>query len=380
MKKPILFLTIVLFQVAVHAQTGVALKYFNKGLTYFEKEQYKKADSLFSLSINAAPSIDAYYNLALTKHKLGDSVCCCLNFKNAADLGDFESYKLFDSYCTLYRRYYNEGVKFFNDQKYDAADSLFNLSLKERKNRKAFFDLAMLKLIKGDTCEYCKNIKEASRYGNKEARNIFTKSCCIFDTIKILDTANNSNLNINYIKSSKCPIERNISFFKVKNNDTIFKLNTKQVKKGYIVDVDSIYFSEDTYIFILKIDTINDWSNQFVINKMDTIKHEKYPILNIIEQMPSFFGGEEAMYSFLGNYIKYPQEAKENNISGTVIITFVVETDGSLSEFEILKDLPGGLGDEAMRVVSLMPPWKPGKQNGVPVRVQFNLPIKFTLD
>lgn len=104
------------------------------------------------------------------------------------------------------------------------------------------------------------------------------------------------------------------------------------------------------------------------------------PILTIVELMPSYDGGETAMYEWLGNNIKYPQVAKETGIIGTVIVTFVVEKDGSITNVSVLKDIGGGCGEEAIRVVKNMPKWKAGKQNGVPVRVQFNLPIRFTLE
>ena len=104
------------------------------------------------------------------------------------------------------------------------------------------------------------------------------------------------------------------------------------------------------------------------------------PVLTIVELMPSFNGGEEEMYKWLANNIKYPQVAKETGISGTVVVTFVVERDGGITSAQVLKDIGGGCGEEALRVVKAMPKWKVGKQNGVPVRVQFNLPIRFTLE
>jgi len=104
------------------------------------------------------------------------------------------------------------------------------------------------------------------------------------------------------------------------------------------------------------------------------------PILTIVELMPGFDGGEEKMYKWLADNIKYPQVAKETGISGTVIVTFVVEKDGRVTNAKILKGIGGGCDEEALRVVSAMPKWKAGKQNGVPVRVQFNLPIRFTLE
>ncbi|MCR5821288.1 MAG: energy transducer TonB [Bacteroidales bacterium] len=99
----------------------------------------------------------------------------------------------------------------------------------------------------------------------------------------------------------------------------------------------------------------------------------------LVENDPSFPGGMEAMYKFLAENIKYPQEAKDNNISGKVYVTFVVETDGRITNPRLLRDIGGGCGQEAIRVVKSMPRWNPGKNNGQPARVQFNLPVNFTL-
>ncbi|MPM01267.1 hypothetical protein SDC9_47506 [bioreactor metagenome] len=82
---------------------------------------------------------------------------------------------------------------------------------------------------------------------------------------------------------------------------------------------------------------------------------------------------------FLRNNIKYPQGARESGIQGTVFLTFVIEPDGKLSNIKVLRGIGGGCDEEAIRIISLMPPWKPGKQFGKPVRVQFNLPIRFLL-
>ncbi len=102
-------------------------------------------------------------------------------------------------------------------------------------------------------------------------------------------------------------------------------------------------------------------------------------IFTVVEEQPGYPGGEEARISFLQQNIKYPEEAKELGIQGKVFVTFVVEVDGSISDVRVLRGIGGGCDEEAIRVVRSMPKWVPGKQRGVPVRVQFNLPIKFTL-
>lgn len=102
-------------------------------------------------------------------------------------------------------------------------------------------------------------------------------------------------------------------------------------------------------------------------------------IFTVVEDDPMFPGGEEARLKFLADNVKYPQMARESGIQGRVFVTFVVEPSGKITNVKVLRDIGGGCGDEAVRVVKAMPKWKPGKQRGKPVRVQFNMPINFVL-
>ncbi len=102
-------------------------------------------------------------------------------------------------------------------------------------------------------------------------------------------------------------------------------------------------------------------------------------IFTVVEESPSFPGGDEARIRFLTENIKYPQIARESSIQGTVYVTFVVEKNGNVTDVRILRGIGGGCDEEAVRVIKAMPRWSPGKQRGKPVRVQFNMPIKFTL-
>lgn len=103
-------------------------------------------------------------------------------------------------------------------------------------------------------------------------------------------------------------------------------------------------------------------------------------IFTVVEEMPSFPGGEEARMKFLYDNIVYPQVARESNISGTVFVGFVVDSRGRVTEAKIQRGIGGGCDEEALRVIKLMPSWNPGKQAGKPVRVQFTMPIKFSLN
>ena len=108
-------------------------------------------------------------------------------------------------------------------------------------------------------------------------------------------------------------------------------------------------------------------------------EEEEQQIFTVVENDPEFPGGMEALYKYLRQNIKYPQLARDNNITGRVYVTFVVERDGSIANPRVLKDIGGGCGQEAIRVVKSMPKWTPGKQRGKAVRVQFNLPVSFNL-
>lgn len=106
---------------------------------------------------------------------------------------------------------------------------------------------------------------------------------------------------------------------------------------------------------------------------------EEDPIILAPEEDAEFPGGLEALAHFLANNIKYPTVAKENGITGRVYVSFVIEKDGSIANVTIRRDIGGGCGTEAVRVIKSMPRWKPGKQHGAPVRSSFTLPVNFDL-
>jgi protein TonB len=106
---------------------------------------------------------------------------------------------------------------------------------------------------------------------------------------------------------------------------------------------------------------------------------EEAEIFTVVESMPTFPGGMGALMKYLAENIKYPPLAKESGIQGRVFINFVVEPDGRISNVKVLRGIGGGCDEEAVRVIKSMPKWKPGKQRGKAVRVQYRMPIKFTL-
>ena len=102
-------------------------------------------------------------------------------------------------------------------------------------------------------------------------------------------------------------------------------------------------------------------------------------VFEVVEQMPSFPGGPSALMKYLSENIKYPVVAQGNGVQGRVVVSFVVERDGSITDVKVARSVDPSLDREAMRVVRSMPHWIPGKQNGSAVRVKYNVPVSFRL-
>lgn len=110
------------------------------------------------------------------------------------------------------------------------------------------------------------------------------------------------------------------------------------------------------------------------------IVQEKEEIYMFVEEMPKFPGGEAELRSYIGQNLRYPTIAAENGIQGRVTIQFVVGTDGSVGDIKVLAGVDRSLNEEAVRVISTLPKWVPGRQNGVPVKVYFTVPVVFQLE
>ena len=99
----------------------------------------------------------------------------------------------------------------------------------------------------------------------------------------------------------------------------------------------------------------------------------------VVEQMPEFPGGMEGMMTFMKDNMKYPEDAEKQKVEGRVLVQFIVEKDGSLSNVKVLRSVFPSLDAEAVRVVKAMPKWKAVRQKGEPVRVKYTIPIMFKL-
>ena len=108
-------------------------------------------------------------------------------------------------------------------------------------------------------------------------------------------------------------------------------------------------------------------------------KEETYDLITV-DKPPAFPGGEKDLLKYLAENIKYPPLARETGIQGTVALTFIVGKDGRVGDVQVVKEIGGGCGKEAVRVVQSMPGWIPGEANGHPVKVRFTLPVRFRLE
>ena len=128
----------------------------------------------------------------------------------------------------------------------------------------------------------------------------------------------------------------------------------------------------------------NDDANGEVLKIKEAVaqpepKPEVEKVFDVVEQMPSFPGGPSALMEWLSNNVKYPVVAQENGVKGRVVVSFVVERDGSITDVKVVRGGDPSLDGEASRVVRAMPRWIPGKQNGSAVRVKYNVPVAFRL-
>ena len=128
----------------------------------------------------------------------------------------------------------------------------------------------------------------------------------------------------------------------------------------------------------------NDDANGEVLKIKEAVaqpepKPEVEKVFDVVEQMPSFPGGPSALMEWLSNNVKYPVVAQENGVQGRVVVSFVVERDGSITDVKVVRGVDPSLDKEASRVVRAMPRWIPGKQNGSAVCVKYNVPVAFRL-
>ncbi len=166
---------------------------------------------------------------------------------------------------------------------------------------------------------------------------------------------------------------------KTKNKRNLFGVSFTMLFAAAVFIFQSIVPNE-TY----SADNLNEVIKQYlsfplVMQQPENAKDDEPIDFYKVEKKPEFPGGEKAFYKYLSDNIKYPESALKNKIQGTVWVKFIIEKDGSISNIKAIRKVNPDLDKEAVRVIKSMPKWKPGKQNGKPVRVSYQVPIRFSL-
>jgi len=116
------------------------------------------------------------------------------------------------------------------------------------------------------------------------------------------------------------------------------------------------------------------------VNSNDLLSEEDENfVFTVVERMPRFPGGDEALINYMQEKIEYPSDALKRGYEGRVLVSFVIEKDGSISSAEVLRGIVASLDEEALRIIRGMPKWEPGRQNDKEVSVKYTLPVRFTL-
>ncbi len=163
----------------------------------------------------------------------------------------------------------------------------------------------------------------------------------------------------------------------VKVNDLSAIVKTEEVKSSEIVETpaaEPVTAPRKAEVPVMAVPTETARPRAAAPQKDDS------KVFDVVEEMPEFPGGNAELFKFLAANIKYPKTAVENNVEGRVIVEFVVATDGTVGNAKVMRSISPELDAEALRVISVMPKWKPGKQNGKAVRVKYTLPVTFRLD
>ncbi|TND07188.1 MAG: hypothetical protein FD123_3333 [Bacteroidetes bacterium] len=222
------------------------------------------------------------------------------------------------------------------------------------------------------------SLAEEGQYVNDKREGKFTGYAC---DGKLLYTAHYRSGTLDglyeeYHANGKIFIRQEFKTGQLAGTLKVWEPNGKLQKEYSIAEIKSNMVDQDPVAGIRRFAARASRRPDEVTDPGDEIGLMEFP-----EEQPSFPGGESEMYKYLSQNIRYPAMEKEMGIQGTVYIKFIIGKDGSVSEVEVARSVPGGTGleKEAVRVIRSMPRWSPGKTNGRPVRTKYTLPIRFIL-
>ncbi|MEI8202059.1 MAG: energy transducer TonB [Bacteroidota bacterium] len=362
-----------------------SLEYYNQGLSYMGKQQYKEADSLFTLSVDMLPHPDTYFNLALTKYHLKDICGYCEMLKNAVELKDYESGIYYLKNCKK-----SEKIQHSNPISTDTILSSIIITdvckhenkqqfcIKDKKNKKiTSFYLAekdRQKLfdtnIFPDSAEtkinivVCDEVDEMPHYMGGEDNLMNFLDFYIKYPEKDKESEYQGTVSLKFIVDVTGKI------------DSVEAFNYKSEK--YSNDVVRAFKMMPKWIPALKDGKATKVHFQMAISEINII-HKNRIISENYDVLPEYQGGEGGRAQFLTNSIKYPQFAKEHGQQGTVYIQVIIDETGKMVSAFALKGVSKDIDEETLRVVRLMPKWKPGIKDNKAICCKVVFPVKYTL-
>jgi len=231
------------------------------------------------------------------------------------------------------KKNYTKGTKALEKGNFAEAIDLLTLSINDEAVSSAYFNRASAYIGLGDTCQFCDDMYAAAEMDDGTAYFVYQSYCTK-------------------------------------------KYVIKEVPDSYREDYPDIELLE-VILHKCQTDSVINIILRENINDHDPILVDSTEIYTVVEKMPEFIGGQEAMMQFIATNIKYPVEARENLESGVVRLRFVIDVDGFTKNITVMKSVSPSIDQEAIRIVYAMPQWKPGKLNGKKVPVTYNLPIRF---
>ena len=376
--KPFFLILGLLFASCGFAQAqSKAVKLYNAGNKAFAQNNYRAADSLFSLSLDLEPHPDAYYNRAVCRRKLGDAKGYCIDLGAAANMGDGEANKMYWKQCakrdTIYKKEngdtasaknfdikeYTLSYRYTTDFEYEKYNKGRGVSLSKARIDNVIFyrpsEEVKASVYKGDIDSLMKYIKTQTDFMEKVKNNQWAG-------MTMLDVRLNEKGKVTYV--GVLDRSRNAAVDELKHVFLTMPEWEPAVFQGR-----SVKFQEKLHVAYYN-ETLSIFS-----------RNTKGEIFTVVETMPEFPGGPIEMMKFVQKNLNYPLSAKEAGLTGTCFLKYVINSDGIVSDIEVLKGVPKcpECDKEAKRVISIMPKWTPGTQSGKPVSVFFNLPINFNL-
>lgn len=215
-------------------------------------------------------------------------------------------------------------------------------------------------------------------------RALFLISGCVFIAVASI------YVDFSFFNKSE-PLVLNISEVSLSDPPPLFKLlppavppaakkmETSELTEMEVKDDDKVKNEKDNKIIDEKVDSTSNGTAEKGSDAKSLESGNGNTIYFSVEVKPEYPGGSKGLTKYLKDNVKYPQDAKENGIQGTVVVVFIVNEDGTVSDAKIKKGIGGGCDQEALRIVNEMRKWKPGKQGGVAVRVYQQIPIAFKL-